>query len=132
MWRRWRSAAPLPIGVGVAYLGYLQYNHIQDRRAFERGDARPWSSMRVYLYTLLPLRTMSRMIGHLFDTTLPIAARRPVLGAYARVFGVRMDEAEVSDFDAYDSLGAFFRRPVRAAVRPISDTCLVRANRMRA
>ena len=34
MWRRWRSAAPLPIGVGVAYLGYLQYNRVQDRRAF--------------------------------------------------------------------------------------------------
>ncbi|XP_037093018.1 phosphatidylserine decarboxylase proenzyme, mitochondrial-like [Pollicipes pollicipes] len=125
---RW---TPIPLGVGFALIAYQQYRHVlvrERKRTAEGGVhgpviARPWE---VSAYRLLPLRSLSRAWGWINSCYLPVWARRPVLGWYARTFGCQLEEAAEPDLLQYDNLGAFFRRALRPDARPIDPySCLV-------
>ena len=68
---------------------------------------------------------MSRAWGWLTSCHLPVWARQPVLGLYARTFQCNLDEALDANLEHYASLSEFFRRKLRHGVRPIDDRCLV-------
>ena len=45
--------------------------------------------------------------------------RKHVIGMYSAVFGCDLNEAEISSPEGYPTLGAFFRRKLKAEARPI-------------
>lgn len=64
----------------------------------------------------LPQGLLSRAAGAAADLRLPRPLRRPVLGAFARVTGIDVAEAE-SPLDEYPSVNAFFVRRLREGAR---------------
>ena len=79
----------------------------------------PSRTWRITLAALrrLPQGALSRGFGHLADTPLPRALRRPVLSSFARAVGIDVNEAELP-FEEYGSLNAFFVRRLKAGARP--------------
>jgi phosphatidylserine decarboxylase len=64
----------------------------------------------------LPQAALSRILGRIADTPLPLAARRRVLGAIARMLGIDAEEAELP-LEQYGSVNAFFVRRLRPGAR---------------
>ena len=65
----------------------------------------------------LPQGALSRGFGRLADTPLPRAMRSSVLGTFARMTGIAVDEAELPIVE-YGSLNDFFVRRLRPGARP--------------
>lgn len=76
----------------------------------------PWY---VHLYAMLPLRSLSRLWGHVNSITLPVPLREPVYLAYSRMFGCNIEEALVEDLSSYPNLASFFYRELKAGARSI-------------
>lgn len=74
----------------------------------------------VYLIflTILPQNLVSRMFGWIAATPLPRFLREPVILAYARAFGVTVEEAE-KEIPEYRSLNRFFTRYLKPGARPL-------------
>lgn len=136
-WSVWK-ASPLPIGVGLSVIAFLQFNKIRKRdvKAVEGneeyldvdkyGDGvevlKPW---QMSAYQNMPLNALSRVVGKVFNgLELPVWSRKHVIGMYAAAFGCDLGEAESSSPEDYPTLGAFFRRRLRADLRPISPSPL--------
>ena len=68
----------------------------------------------------LPQGALSRGLGHIADTPLPRALRRPLLRAFARAFGIDISEAELP-LEEYGSINAFFVRRLRPGVHSWPD-----------
>lgn len=83
--------------------------------------ARAWRAL-LPLMRHLPQGALSRAFGRLAELPIPRALRRPILGGYARAFGVDVGEAE-RPLDAYGTLDAFFVRRLRPGARtwPAAD-----------
>lgn len=83
---------------------------------------RPSFAWRLALALLgrLPQGALSRLAGAAADTPLPRWARRPVLGAFAGLTGIRTDEAELPLVE-YPSVNAFFVRRLRPGLRTFPD-----------
>jgi phosphatidylserine decarboxylase len=64
----------------------------------------------------LPQGAISRATGWLAERRIPRPLRGPLIGAFARVVGIRTEEAEAPP-SAYPSIGAYFVRRLRAGVR---------------
>lgn len=64
----------------------------------------------------LPQGALSRAFGWVADRRIPGPLRKPVLGGFARVTGIRMDEAE-RDVTEYSSVNRLFVRRLRPGVR---------------
>lgn len=65
----------------------------------------------------LPQGLLSRGAGALADLPLPAPLRRPILGAFARLVGIDVEEAE-RPLPEYPSVNAFFVRRLRPDARP--------------
>ena len=64
---------------------------------------------------LLPRATISRAMGQLADIRWSPSLGRAVVGAYSRVYDVRLeDAAQASGWPSFD---AFFTRPLREGAR---------------
>jgi phosphatidylserine decarboxylase len=68
---------------------------------------------------LLPRATIGRAMGQLADHRWSAALGRAVVGAYARAYDVRLDEAAQSS--GWESFDAFFTRPLREGARVVDD-----------
>lgn len=66
---------------------------------------------------VLPRERITRAVGRLCDLRLPPSVSSAVVGIYARVYDVDMDEAVLPD-GAFESFDEFFTRPLRAGARP--------------
>ena len=64
----------------------------------------------------LPQGALSRGAGRIADTPIPRALRRPVLGLFARTFGIAIEDAELP-LAAYPTINAFFVRRLRPGLR---------------
>lgn len=60
----------------------------------------------------------SRALGRLSDLELPAWALVPLVRAYSRLYGVRLDEAAGAP-DTYATFNAFFTRRLKAGLRPV-------------
>lgn len=65
-----------------------------------------------------PKRTFSTALGAVARIPVPRAARAAVYGAWARRFGIDLDEVELP-LDEYANLDEFFTRRLRAGARPV-------------
>lgn len=62
---------------------------------------------------------MSRLWGQFNQLELPVWLRKPALGLYVWMFNCTLEDAAVQDLKRYRNLSEFFRRRLRAGIRPI-------------
>lgn len=74
---------------------------------------------RHVLFALLPKVALSRLTGLATRIPLPRACRAPLLGAFARRYGVALDELD-RDLRAFRSFQDFFTRPLAPGARPLA------------
>ncbi|ORY03386.1 phosphatidylserine decarboxylase [Basidiobolus meristosporus CBS 931.73] len=123
--------APIPVGLGLAYIGFQHYTHVREREAqkqAEIGEHRapvvvgPW---QVHVFGALPLKALSRLFGSFNGVTLPVWLREPGYKFYSWVFGCNLDEMENPDLKSYPNLGDFFYRTLKPGARPIEEGIMV-------
>jgi hypothetical protein len=115
---------PIPIGLGVAYIAFAHLKKMRER-GWPTGDGPvredvkihgPW---QLYVLSTLPLRSISRLWGHLNAIDLPVFMRAPGYKLYSWIFGCRLDELKEPDLTKYRNLAEFFSRELRDGVRVI-------------
>lgn len=72
----------------------------------------------MFAFRVLPKVVASRMLGVAERIPLPRSLRAYAYGAYARHYGVRLEEL-AAPLDSFRSFNAFFTRALRPGVRPI-------------
>ena len=114
---------PIPLSIGLVCLAYIEYRHLQNRpRAPLNRDIQLSGPWYMHLYTMLPLRSMSRLWGTLNNLTVPEWARGFLYRGYAYAFGCALDEAQETDLTKFENLGQFFYRSLKPGVRPIDSS----------
>lgn len=144
----WRSTRivwrPIPLGLGIAFLGAFQSYRIYNtrrrdaedeewrRRAvhpdeYEEGHLRPRRRERVrptgpwtvQIMSTIPLKALSRWWGWFNSLDIPYYLRVPGFRLYGWIFGVNFDEISEPDLHKYRNLAEFFYRTLKPGVRPI-------------
>ena len=117
-------------GVFTVFFGFLVYPDLKalvfkeydvaiDTKAYD--SIKP-ESILAYIYLSLPLRFFSRLFGRFMNLKLNSLTRSFVLNGFCFLTGANVNEALVTDFNQYKSLGAFFRRPIKSELRPIDPS----------
>lgn len=81
------------------------------------------STTRRLLLTALPKVALSKVTGLLTRTRLPKSLRQSLYAWFAGRYGADLGDVE-GELHAFPSLQAFFRRPLRAGARPITEDAL--------
>ncbi|KAK4961780.1 phosphatidylserine decarboxylase 1 [Elasticomyces elasticus] len=143
----WRSTntvwSPIPIALGVAFLGAFQLYRIQKRegryeeeewrnraehpeeyentglRPKRRERIRPSGPWSVQIMSTIPLKAVSRWWGWFNSLDIPYPLRVPGFKLYGWAFGVNFDEVAEPDLHTYRNLAEFFYRTLKPGVRPI-------------
>ncbi|KAF7189186.1 Phosphatidylserine decarboxylase proenzyme 1, mitochondrial [Pseudocercospora fuligena] len=145
----WRSTPivwkPIPIGLGIAFLGAFQFYRINERERrreeeawrrskddpedeFDWGDLgspkrreriRPSGPWSVQIMSTIPLKALSRWWGWFNSIDIPYYFRVPGFKLYGWVFGVNFDEVSEPDLHTYKNLSEFFYRTLKPGVRPL-------------
>lgn len=118
---RYYSAGLAPkifFGSSLALFAYYQY------RIYRRDLPEGVTPARFALYSTIPCNAMTRLAGWIAELPIPRFLRPYTIGAYAKAFRCRLDEAE-KDLREYGSLGEFFARRLRSGIRPVSSDQLV-------
>ncbi|KAK5166660.1 phosphatidylserine decarboxylase 1 [Saxophila tyrrhenica] len=136
---------PIPIALGIAFLGVFQFYRIQERErrnqeeewirehesnAGDDGDAgplrpkkrqriRPSGPWSVQIMSTLPLKFLSRLWGKFNELEIPYYLRVPGFKLYGTIFGVNFDEISEPDLHSYRNLAEFFYRTLKPGVRPL-------------
>jgi len=69
---------------------------------------------------LLPQHRLSRLTGRLAESEAPWI-RRSLIHAFARAYGVTLEEAEYENLDDYRSFNDFFTRALKPGARPLDE-----------
>ncbi|KAF2485689.1 phosphatidylserine decarboxylase-domain-containing protein [Neohortaea acidophila] len=139
-WRRtpitWK---PIPIGLGIAFLGVFQFYRVQERerrkqeqewliehdedgvlrQRKKRQRIRPSGPWSVQIMSTLPLKFLSRLWGKFNELDIPYYLRVPGFKLYGFIFGVNFDEVAEPDLHTYRNLAQFFYRTLKPGVRPL-------------
>ncbi|KAF2124783.1 phosphatidylserine decarboxylase [Dothidotthia symphoricarpi CBS 119687] len=129
---------PIPIALGIGFLGAFQLYRIQRREKHtqaegERGEEgldqqgrpkkrdriRPSGPWTVQVMSTLPLKALSRVWGRFNEIDIPYYLRVPGFKLYSFIFGVNLDEVSEPDLHVYPNLAAFFYRTLKPGVRPL-------------
>ncbi|KAH7406829.1 phosphatidylserine decarboxylase-domain-containing protein [Phaeosphaeria sp. MPI-PUGE-AT-0046c] len=132
---------PIPIALGVGFLGAFQLYRIQRRekhtdagankdlpgevsvdpqgRPKKRERIRPSGPWSVQVMSTLPLKALSRLWGRFNEIDIPYYFRVPGFKLYSFVFGVNLSEVSEPDLHVYPNLAAFFYRTLKPGVRPL-------------
>ncbi|KAF9904090.1 phosphatidylserine decarboxylase 1 [Lobosporangium transversale] len=114
--------SPIPIGLGLAFIAFLQYRKVMEREANRDPNVTkavivgPW---HVHVISELPLKTISRLWGAFNSITLPMWFRVPGFKLYSWIFGCNLEEMKDPDLTHYKNLSEFFYRELKEGVRPI-------------
>ena len=131
--KAWRSTKiewkPIPIGLGIAFLGLFQFIRIRQRDGGAQGNEPPppkrqrtypsGGGWQVQIMSTLPLKAISRVWGRFNELTIPYYLRVPGFKIYGWIFGVNFDEVAEPDLRTYPNLAAFFYRKLKPGVRPL-------------
>ncbi|PBP28879.1 phosphatidylserine decarboxylase [Diplocarpon rosae] len=139
---------PIPVGLGVGFLGLGQLYRVKERekarrREEERDDngiekpgefgedsesegrpkrrerIRPTGPWQVQIMSTLPLKAISRIWGKFNELEIPYYLRVPGFKLYSYVFGVNLSEVSESDLHVYPNLASFFYRTLKPGARPL-------------
>ncbi|EXJ90136.1 phosphatidylserine decarboxylase [Capronia epimyces CBS 606.96] len=136
--KAWRETKiewkPIPIGLGIGFLGLIQFMRIQSRESgaqegsSETDGGRPPKRKRIYptgggwqvqIMSTLPLKAISRVWGRFNELTIPYYLRVPGFKLYGWIFGVDFSEVAEPDLHAYPNLASFFYRELKPGLRPL-------------
>jgi phosphatidylserine decarboxylase len=78
----------------------------------------------ILLLSVLPKHSMSRAAGFLGNRTIPRWLRPSAYRAYGRIFGAKVEEAELP-LTEYRSVNAFFTRALKPGLRPVAADSIV-------
>ncbi|KAF1993731.1 phosphatidylserine decarboxylase [Amniculicola lignicola CBS 123094] len=128
---------PIPVAVGIGFLGAYQFYRIQRREQHTQPESDtaigkdgapkkrerirpsgPWF-VQVQIMSTLPLKAASRIWGRFNELTIPYYLRVPGFKLYAFIFGVNLDEVAEPDLHTFPNLAAFFYRTLKPGVRPL-------------
>ncbi|KAL8789959.1 MAG: hypothetical protein Q9213_000845 [Squamulea squamosa] len=129
----WR---PIPITLGVGFLGAIQFYRVRKReqakedeeqeeriqqshKPAKRKKIRPSGPWQVQVMSTLPLKAVSRLWGRFNELEIPFYLRVPGFRLYSWIFGVNLAEASESDLHIYPNLASFFYRTLKPGVRPL-------------
>ncbi|XP_014553437.1 hypothetical protein COCVIDRAFT_40568 [Bipolaris victoriae FI3] len=130
---------PIPIALGIGFLGAFQLYRIQRRekhteaerrhadgnvvdqqgRPKKRERIRPSGPWTVQVMSTLPLKALSRLWGRFNEIDIPYYLRVPGFKLYSWIFGVNLSEVSEPDLHVYPNLAAFFYRTLKPGVRPL-------------
>lgn len=127
---------PIPIGLGIAFLGGFQFYRTQARKNEEekaqqegngengekvpkRHRIRPSGPWQVQIMSTLPLKALSRLWGRFNELEIPYYLRVPGFKLYGWIFGVNFDEIQEPDLHVFPNLASFFYRTLKPGVRPL-------------
>ncbi|KAL6707463.1 phosphatidylserine decarboxylase 1 [Coniothyrium glycines] len=130
---------PIPIALGVGFLGAFQLYRMQRRekhtgaereespeatydhteRPKKRERIRPSGPWSVQVMSTLPLKALSRLWGRFNEIDIPYYFRVPGFKLYSFIFGVNLSEVSEPDLHVYPNLAAFFYRTLKPGVRPL-------------
>lgn len=132
--KAWRNTRiewkPIPIALGIAFLGAFQLYRIRRREATDadldvgqiprRERIRPsGGGWQVAVMSTLPLKALSRVWGRFNELDIPYYLRVPGFKLYGWIFGVNFDEIQEPDLHNFKNLSAFFYRELKPGVRPL-------------
>ena len=142
--KAWRKTKiewkPIPIGLGIGFLGFLQFLKVQTRQAPtgestgsaddtepgklppKRERIRPSGPWQVQVMSTLPLKALSRIWGRFNELHIPYYLRIPGFKLYGWIFGVNFAEVGEDDLHAYPNLASFFYRSLKTGVRPLDPS----------
>jgi phosphatidylserine decarboxylase len=80
--------------------------------------------MLLKLVGAIPQNEVSRALGWILARPLPAPVRAPIYGAFARRYGVKLDEAE-RPLSSYESFDDFFTRRLKPGARSLANAPLV-------
>jgi phosphatidylserine decarboxylase len=137
-WRKTRIEwRPIPIGLGIGFLGFLQFLKVQARegqieeggehpgdresgkRPPKRDRIRPSGPWQVQVMSTLPLKALSRLWGRFNELHIPYYLRVPGFKLFGWIFGVNFAEIGEDDLHTYPNLASFFYRTLKPGVRPL-------------
>ncbi|KAK0511820.1 hypothetical protein JMJ35_005670 [Cladonia borealis] len=139
---------PIPVGLGIAFLGAVQFYRVRQRetrrqyqededdldgegrqhdgegnkdRPRKRRRIRPSGPWQVQVMSTLPLKAISRLWGRFNELEIPYFLRVPGFKLYSWIFGVNLSEISEPDLHQYKNLASFFYRNLKPGVRPIDS-----------
>ncbi|EOD47036.1 putative phosphatidylserine decarboxylase proenzyme protein [Neofusicoccum parvum UCRNP2] len=107
---------PIPIALGVGFLGAFQFYRIQRDAKAKQDDE---NGSQVQVMSTLPLKALSRLWGRFNELEIPYYLRVPGFRLYSFIFGVNLDEMEEQDLHKYPNLAKFFYRTLKPGARTI-------------
>jgi phosphatidylserine decarboxylase len=127
---------PIPVGLGIAFLGGFQFYRTQARITDEerarqqaqledgskvpkRERIRPSGPWQVQIMSTLPLKALSRVWGRFNELEIPYYLRVPGFKLYGWIFGVNFDEINEPDLHVFPNLASFFYRTLKPGARPL-------------
>ncbi|KAG7816707.1 hypothetical protein KL928_004171 [Ogataea angusta] len=113
--------------VSLIFFGVVARNLIEDDDTRESKESKEKRSHNIgswplYMYSRLPLNSLSRLWGQLNSISLPVWLRGPSFKLYSVIFGVNLDEMADPDLTHYKNLAEFFCRPIKSERRPIDTS----------
>ena len=121
---------PIPIGLGIALLGFIQFFRVRARESIKEGESdgprppkrertRPSGGWQVQIMSTLPLKALSRVWGRFNELDIPYYLRGPGFKLYGWIFGVNFEEVGEDDLRVYPNLASFFYRSLKPGLRPL-------------
>ncbi|AWU76715.1 phosphatidylserine decarboxylase [Pichia kudriavzevii] len=113
--------------ITLGALLFISIKDFQQTSIYNQNDldlVRP-TSWPLYLYSYLPLNTISRLWGSFNNITLPKGLREPTFKFYSYLFNVKLDEMLDPNLENYKNLGDFFYREIKPSCRPIDYNALL-------
>uniref|UniRef100_A0A1A9X1B4 Phosphatidylserine decarboxylase proenzyme, mitochondrial n=1 Tax=Glossina brevipalpis TaxID=37001 RepID=A0A1A9X1B4_9MUSC len=104
--------------VGICVFGAIEWQ-LNKQNCIKNRTLHTATQFQSKIYSLLPLRLISRCWGWLASCYVPESVRPFIFGLYANTFKVNLGEALYPDLKHYKTLAEFFTRPLRDGVRTI-------------
>jgi phosphatidylserine decarboxylase len=111
--------------ITLGALLFISIKDYQETAIIDQNDLIRPTSWPLYLYSYLPLNTLSRLWGNFNNINLPIALREPGFKLYSYIFGVNLDEMQNPNLKSYKNLSEFFYRQIKPESRPIDQLALL-------
>uniref|UniRef100_A0ABK9N7C9 Phosphatidylserine decarboxylase proenzyme, mitochondrial n=1 Tax=Glossina morsitans morsitans TaxID=37546 RepID=A0ABK9N7C9_GLOMM len=106
--------------VGICVFGAIEWQ-LNKQNCIKNRTLHTATQFQSKIYSLLPLRLISRCWGWLASCYIPESVRPFIFGLYINTFKVNLEEALYPDIKHYKTFAEFFTRPLRDGVRTIDS-----------